>query len=172
MRIALATALVLAATPTLAMELKSTDVTEGQAFAQKFICPKQGGMSISPQLAWSGVPAGTRSIAVTMHDLTANVWHWIAVDFPPTTIGLDQGAGSANGTLSQGATNAANSHGNTAYDGPCPPAGKPHQYQITVYALPDAKTPVTPGEKPADIGAALAKSALDKAELTPIYPPS
>ena len=95
--IAFAAALVLVATPSFALDLQSTDVKEGEPFAEKFICPKQGGMSISPQLAWSDVPEGTKSLAITMYDVTANVWHWVAVDFPPTTIGLDQGAVAAGG---------------------------------------------------------------------------
>ena len=170
LRFALAAALALAATPTFALSLASTDVTDGQPFATKFICPKQGGDSVSPALSWSDLPAGTGSIALTMFDSDANVWHWLAVDLPPATTSLAQGAASASGTLPAGAMNLKNTHGNLAYDGPCPPAGKPHHYHITVYALPDAKAPVTADMKPADAGAAIAKSALAKAEITPVYP--
>ncbi len=66
--------------------------------------------------------------------------------------------------------NLVNRQGHPAYDGPCPPAGKPHHYHITVYALPDAKAPVTDAMKPADVGAALKNAALATAEITPTYP--
>jgi Raf kinase inhibitor-like YbhB/YbcL family protein len=170
LRFALAAALALAATPSFAVTLTSTDVSDGQPFATQFICPKQGGGSVSPALSWSDLPAGTQSIALTMFDSDANVWHWLAVNLPPATTSLPQGVASAGGTLPAGAMNLKNTHGNLAYDGPCPPAGKPHHYHITVYALPDAKAPVTTDMKPADAGAALAKIALAKAEIVPVYP--
>jgi hypothetical protein len=170
MRFALAAALALTAAPSFAMGLTSADVTDGQPFDTKFICPKQGGASISPTLAWTDAPAETRSLAVTMFDSDANVWHWIAVDMPPATTGLAQGEGSKDGALPMGATNIKNTHGNAAYDGPCPPAGKPHHYHITIYALPDAKASVDAAMKPADVGAYLAKTAIAQAQLTPVYP--
>jgi Raf kinase inhibitor-like YbhB/YbcL family protein len=170
MRFALAAALALAATPAFALTLTSSDVADGQTFDAKFICAKQSGANISPALAWSDLPAGTQSVAFTMYDSDANVWHWLAVDIPAATTSLAQGAASANGQLPAGAMNLKNVRGNTAYDGPCPPAGKPHHYHITVYALPDAKAPVTDDMKPADAGAALKAAALGTAEITPTYP--
>jgi Raf kinase inhibitor-like YbhB/YbcL family protein len=171
MRFALAAVLALAATPSFAMELTSPDVTEGGTFATKFICAKFGGNSTSPALSWTGVPAAAKSLAVTMFDPdagTAGFWHWAAADIPPASTGLEQGAG-APGKMPAGTTQLPNGAKQASYAGPCPPPGKPHHYQITVYALPDAKAGVTTSMTAADIGAWLDKNAIDKARITPIY---
>jgi hypothetical protein len=174
MRLALAAAgLALLATPSFAMELTSTDVTDGGTFDAKFVCAKYSGGSISPQLSWSGVPAGAKSLAVTMFDPdagTTGFWHWVAVDLPVTATGLDQNAGAAGGAaMPTGTTPLPNGAKHANYDGPCPPAGAPHHYQITVWALPDAKADVTADMKAADVGAWLDKNAIDKARITPLF---
>jgi len=170
-RLAIAAVLALAATPAFAMDLTSPDVTDGATFATKFVCAKFGGSSISPALAWTGVPATAKSLAVTMFDPdagTTGFWHWLAADIPLGTTGLAQGAG-AMGKMPAGTTALPNGARQASYAGPCPPPGKPHHYQITVYALPVAKADVTPIMKAADIGAWLDKNAIDKARITPIY---
>jgi len=171
MRFALAALLTLVATPSFAMELTSSDVTDGTPFATKFVCAKFGGSSISPALSWSGVPAGAKSLAVTMFDPdadTAGFWHWLAADIPPATTGLAQGAG-APGKMPAGTTALPNGARQASYAAPCPPPGKPHHYQITLYALPVARADVTNMMKAADIGAWLDKNAIDKARITPVY---
>ncbi len=92
LRFALAATLALAVTPSFALSLSSSDVADGQTFDAKFICAKQSGANISPTLSWSDLPTGTQSVAFTMYDSDANVWHWLAVDIPPTTTSLAQGA--------------------------------------------------------------------------------
>ena len=169
-RLAVAALLALVATPSFAMELTSPDVTDGQPFATKFVCAKFGGSSISPALSWTGVPAGTKSLAVTMFDPdagTVGFWHWLAVDIPPATAGLEQGAG-APGKMPAGTTPLPNGAKQASYAGPCPPPGKPHHYQITVYALSAAKAEVA-GMQPADVGAWLDRNAIDKTRMTPVF---
>ena len=170
MRLAFAAALAFAATPALAMELTSPDVSDGKPIETKFACAKYGGAAVSPALAWSGVPAGTKSLAVTMFDPDAGTkgfWHWLAVDIPPSVTGLAQGAG-APGALPAGATPVPNGAGQPSYAGPCPPAGPAHHYQITLYALPDARAAIA-GMKAPDAGAWLAKAAIATARITPVY---
>lgn len=168
LRYVLAAALALAATPSFALTLKSTDVADGQTFDSKFICAKQQGENVSPELSWSDLPAGTKSVAFTMYDTDARFWHWLAVDIPASTTELPQGAASAGGTLPGGAHGIGNGAHHAAYDGPCPPAGSPHHYHI--YALPTATAPVTTDMPPAEAGAALDKAAIAKAEIVPTYP--
>ena len=149
MRLVLAAALAgLLATPGLAIELTSPDVKDGASFDLKFVCSQQGGQGISPALAWTGVPAGAKSLAVTIHDPDAPVsggfWHWLTVDIPPTATGLDQGAGSG-GTLPAGAMALPSGTKKPGYIGPCPPQGDgPHHYMITVMATDLAPT-LAPG---------------------------
>ena len=97
------------------------------------------GGNISPQLAWSGAPAGTKSFAVTLLDLDAptgsGFWHWILIDVPATTTNLAQGAG-ARGGAGAGAIHLRNDFGEHAYGGPAPPKGdRPHRYMSAVHAL-------------------------------------
>jgi Raf kinase inhibitor-like YbhB/YbcL family protein len=131
-----------------AFTLSSPDLA-GQTFANKYILGAFGcaGANVSPALVWSNVPAGTKSLALQVHDPDAptgsGFWHWAVYDMAPTTAGLAQGAGNSPTTLPAGAyggntdfvdTGATGANGN--YGGPCPPQGdKPHRYVFTVYAL-------------------------------------
>jgi len=128
--------------------LASPDLSSG-SFATKFILNGFGctGGNVSPQLVWSNVPAGTKSLSLQIHDPDAptgsGFWHWAVYDMPATTTGLAQGAGNSPLTLPAGAyggntdfmdTGATGVNGN--YGGPCPPAGDtPHRYNFTLYAL-------------------------------------
>jgi Raf kinase inhibitor-like YbhB/YbcL family protein len=136
------------AAQTTTFTLSSPDLTGG-TFATKFILNGFGctGGNVSPQLVWSGVPAGTRSLQLQVHDPDAptgsGFWHWAVYDIPPGTTGLAQGAGNSPTTLPTGAyggntdfmdTGVTGVNGN--YGGPCPPAGDPpHHYNFTLYAL-------------------------------------
>jgi hypothetical protein len=133
---------------TLAFMLSSPDLASG-TFQSKFILNGFGctGGNVSPALQWSNVPAGTRSLALLVHDpdapTGAGFWHWAVYNIPPTASGLPQGAGNAQSALPApgfGGTNdfmdtgATGANGN--YGGPCPPAGDaPHHYVFTLYAL-------------------------------------
>jgi len=105
---------------------------------------------LSPPFSWSGLPAGTKALALVYDDPDARlvmkafgvpgeVWtHWVAVDLDPAWGGLKAGA-SMGKTLVQG----TNTFGQTSYRGPAPPADVPadaprpivHVYRLTVYAL-------------------------------------
>jgi len=161
---------VLAATPALAMDLKSTDVAQGTSFPVNEICARYGGGDVSPALSWSGVPSNAQSLAITVFDPDAGSdgwWHWVVVDIPAKTTALAQGVGT--GKLPDGARHLENSNGNAGYHGPCPPAGSGvHHYQITLWALGE-KPALEANVRPADAGAYLEKHAIAKARLTPVY---
>ena len=170
-RFVLAAAVMLAATPGIAMELKSGDVAQGALFPVTEICARYGGGDVSPALSWSGAPQGTKSFAVTMFDPDAHGdgwWHWLVVNIPAATTGLAQGAG--RGTLPDGAVALQNSSGEARYDGSCPPAGSGlHHYEITVWALGDASAPLDPAGDPNAAGDWLQKHSIGMARLTPVY---
>lgn len=97
----------------------------------------------SPALAWTGVPADTKELALVVVDPTANDFvHWVVTGITPV-------AGSvANGTAPTGAAQLANSSGRLGWTGPCPPAGSTHTYNFMLFALPE---PVTlTGQSPKD----------------------
>lgn len=105
------------------------------------------GGNLSPQLHWTGLPAGTRSLALMVHDDDAptgsGFWHWTVYDIPAGATGIAPGAGSDPTRLPSGARNGANDFYHTGvagadgnYGGPCPPAGDTvHHYVFTLYAL-------------------------------------
>lgn len=126
--------------------LSSPDVAANSTIAGTHVLNGMGcsGGNISPQLAWSGAPAGTESFALTLYDPDAptgsGFWHWVVVNIPATTTGLARGAGTADGkALPAGSVQVATDFGVPGFGGPCPPAGdKPHRYIFTLFAL---KTP-------------------------------
>jgi Raf kinase inhibitor-like YbhB/YbcL family protein len=114
------------------------------------------GADVSPALAWSGVPGGTRSLALVVDDPDAPdpraprmTWvHWVLYDIPPEPSSLPEGVDSA----AIGAREGINDWHATGYRGPAPPIGR-HRYVHTLYAL-DAVLP--------DLGRA-DKKALERA---------
>lgn len=101
--------------------------------------PAVGGDNVSPDLAWAGLPEGTKSVAVTCYDpdapTTVGFVHWVLFDLPPSTTSLPAGAGAA-GTNPSGSVLGFTDWGVSAYGGMAPPPGdEPHHYHFTVYAL-------------------------------------
>jgi len=117
---------------------------EGATFALKRAAKGEcSGEDLSPPLAWTGVPAGTKSFAVVMFDPDGSkglgIVHWIRYGIPADLDQLAEGAGTATDAPGMG---GKNTQGTTRYHGPCPPVGDvAHHYVIQIYALdlvPDA----------------------------------
>ena len=162
----LAIALTLLAAPALAMTLTSADIGPGAVIAKAQIYPRCGGENVSPQLAWGGAPARTKSFVLTMIDLDVKPaqWsHWIVVDLPASTAALPRGLKA----LPAPASAVAGNFGDRAYAGPCPPTGTGvHHYQFTIWAMPTAHFSIAPDAKADGLAALIGKQALDKASLT------
>jgi Raf kinase inhibitor-like YbhB/YbcL family protein len=97
------------------------------------------GANISPQLSWSGAPAGTKSYAVTCFDPDAptpsGFWHWILMGIPADLTSLKAGAGTSS-TAPSGTFHVSNDFGEKEYDGAAPPQGdQSHRYMFAVHAL-------------------------------------
>jgi hypothetical protein len=170
--LAVAAALSLASTPCLAMDLQSTDVSQGASFPVSEICSRYGGRDISPALSWSAVPAQAKSLALTMFDPDAHGgwWHWQVLDLPVSASALARDAGARHAQLPDGARQHGNSDGNEHYDGPCPPAGSGvHHYEITLWALDVPAADVDVNAEPGEVGDYLARHAVARAQLTPVY---
>ena len=91
------------------------------------------GDNVSPPLRWSGIPDGTRQLAVVCHDPDAPMahgfTHWVVYGIPPSSTGIEEGGG---GEFTEG----ANDFGNKGYGGPLPPEGHGrHHYFFFLYAL-------------------------------------
>lgn len=131
------------------------------------------GANRSPSLSWSAVPAGTKSIAVTMYDPDAPTgsgwWHWVVYNLPASTTGLAAGVGSGVG-LPAGAVQGRTDFGTTGYGGPCPPVGdKPHRYVFTVFVLKAEKLELPADATAAMVGFNLNANAIARAQFTAFY---
>jgi len=145
------------ATHAASFKLKSKDISSGALMGksqefQGFGCV---GKNLSPQLSWSGAPAGTAAFAILVHDPDAPTgsgwWHWQIVNIPKSTISLPTGAGeSSSKLLPEGSIQIKNDYGADGFGGACPPKGHGvHRYQFTIHALSRKL------ELPADASAAL-----------------
>lgn len=129
-----------------------------------------GGGNRPPELHWSGAPAGTKSFALTIHDPDAPApggwWHWVVFNIPASRTNFNLTAESTVTPWIDG-TSSFNTRG---YGGPCPPPGRPHHYNFTLYAL---DMPNVPGASSATTGPDLLKSieghVLAKTTLTGLY---
>lgn len=131
------------------------------------------GQNISPELDWSGAPAGTVSFVLTAYDPDAptgsGLWHWANYNIPATATSFAKGAGAPGGTVPAGTVVLNNDPGTPGYTGPCPPVGDaPHRYVFTLYAL--SKTLTLPdGVRPPILGFNLNGVTLAKASIIGTY---
>ena len=131
------------------------------------------GNNVSPPLAWSGVPAAAKSLALIVDDPDApdpsapqRTWvHWVLYNITPTTAGLAQGVKSQE--LPQEARNGQNDWGKTGYGGPCPPIGR-HRYFHKLYAL-DVVLPDLHNPSKAQLEKAMHGHVIGQAELIGLY---
>jgi len=163
-----------------ALTLTSTSFKEGATLGMDHILSADygfgcGGGNKSPQLSWSGVPAGTKSFAVHCFDPDAptgsGFWHWVVVNIPAGTTELPLDAGNPmSGKLPAGALMTRTELGNSGYLGPCPPPGDhPHRYLFTVFCVGKDKLGVTADTSPAVVGFNLHFNTLAKAEIMGLF---
>lgn len=108
---------------------ESTAFTNNGTLPAKFTCD---GASISPPIAWKGVPTGTKSFAVVMHHIPPtgdNHVYMLLYNIPSSVSSLAEK--SAN--LGLFGVNTVN--GKTEYSPPCSQGPGAKQYVMTVYAL-------------------------------------
>ena len=119
------------------LAITSPAFEHSQPIPQRYTCE---GDDISPPLDWSGIPEGTKSLALLVEDPDApdparpkRVWvHWVLYDLPAGSSGLPEGAGGEN--LPKGCHEGLNDWKKLGYGGPCPPIGR-HRYFHRLYAL-------------------------------------
>lgn len=156
--------------------LTSDDVVDGQTLGQAQVGVGAGGEGRSPQLAWSGFPAQTRSFAVTLYDPDAptasGYWHWAVYNIPASVTTLEAGAGNsaAGGQLPAGAIALVNDSLGRDFIGAAPPVGhKPHHYYFVVHALDVDHLDLPDGATPAVLGFNLFSHTLARATLVGVY---
>lgn len=132
---------------TMALTLTSPAFAHNGLIPAQFTCDSQ---DLSPALAWSGLPEGTKSLVLIVDDPDAPdpaapkmTWvHWVLYNIPPQVAGLAEAIAPAQ--LPAGTLEGINDWKRTGYGGPCPPIGV-HRYFHKLYALdtvlPDLKQP-------------------------------
>ena len=141
--------------------LSSPAFANGGPIPRRFTCDAQ---DVTPPLRWSGVPAGTAELALTLEDENARgesgapFVHWSVFGIPPAATSVPPKAKT-------GTTDFHETH----YGGPCPPDNDPaHRYVFTVYAL-RAPLDLPDGAPTDDVRAAIARTASAQGRLTVIY---
>lgn len=112
------------------LEISSSAFDWGGPIARRYA---KDGDDVSPPLSWSGVPEGTRQLALVCHDpdapLPDGFTHWVVYGIPATAGGIAEGGG---GEFTEG----RNDYGDLGYGGPQPPEGHGrHHYYFWLYAL-------------------------------------
>jgi Raf kinase inhibitor-like YbhB/YbcL family protein len=158
------------------MDVRSNSFSDGATIPEKHVFSGMGctGQNLSPHLAWDGVPEGTKSFAVVMHDPDAptsgGFYHWVMFNIPGDTRELPEGEGGKHFTnLFSGVVLGHSDFGNNEYGGPCPPPGAPHHYNITVYALGTEKLPLDKTTTGAKLEFMASQHTLAKASIVGLY---
>ncbi len=160
---------VLAASPATAasLQINSSAIRSGGRIPTVFTCQ---GADKSPPLGWSGVPRGTKALAIIVEDPDApggTFFHWIAFNIPPASSGLKEGVPN-RAELADGATQGTNSFGRVGYGGPCPPPGPPHHYHFRLFAL-DERVHLGPGAGASELEQAMHGHIKASAELVALF---
>jgi Raf kinase inhibitor-like YbhB/YbcL family protein len=148
------------------MELESSAFVDQGEIPRRYTCE---GEDVSPPLAWSGLPEGTRSLVLILDDPDAPdpaaprmTWvHWVLYNLPPEVAGLAEAVAPSG--LPASTRPGRNSWKRSGYGGPCPPIGR-HRYFHHLYALdmvlPDLDEPSAAALRKAMEGHVLGRSEL------------
>ncbi|WP_405018417.1 YbhB/YbcL family Raf kinase inhibitor-like protein [Kitasatospora sp. NBC_00070] len=152
--------------PVPSFELTSADLTDGGRTPYRHV---HSGGNESPQLSWSGFPAGTLGFAVTCFDPDAPTasgwWHWLAVNLAADVTELPRGAGASASSLPGPAFHVRNDSAGYRYDGAAPPPGPAHRYVFAVHALDVPTLDLGPDTPAAVVGFNLTFHTLARAVL-------
>ena len=91
----------------------------------------------SPQLSFSNIPEGTKSLALILDDPDApggTFNHWVIFNILIDKAGLDENI-PRQAELGDGTQQGINSTNQVGYFGPCPPPKETHRYVFKVFAL-------------------------------------
>jgi Raf kinase inhibitor-like YbhB/YbcL family protein len=109
--------------------------------------PNCVGDNVSPELHWSNVPAGTKSLVLLMFDpegrAPSGVSHWVAYGIAPTVTGFAEGEASKESDKYVGGKSLM---GVGHYSGPCtPPNATPHHYTFVLIGTDFEPKELPPG---------------------------
>lgn len=160
---------------------------ESPAIAPNAIIPRRFTEEnrVSPPLAWSGVPDGTRSFALSVTDpdlpeefnFPRSFAHWMVHDIPADVRALAEGA-SGTARMPAGARELSSDFVTfkipgfgRGYGGPWPP-DRAHRYVFTLYALKVAALDLAEDADLPAFSAVVLPATIDTASLVAIYGPA
>jgi hypothetical protein len=155
----------------MAIQLTSSAFESGGAIPRNYT---GDGADRSPPLAWTGLPAGAKELALVCDDPDAprpEPWvHWVIYKIPSTASGLPEGvATSEKPPAPAGAAQGRNTFGKIGYGGPAPPKGHGvHHYHFRLYAL-DQPLDVRPGLEKNALLATMKGQVIGEAEIMGTY---
>ena len=150
----------------MALTISSTAFSNGGMIPSQYTCD---GANISPPLQWSGLPAGTKTVALIVDDpdAPAKTWvHWVIYDLPANTTQLPENI-KPQEKLAGGAKQGTNDFKKIGYGGPCPPSGT-HRYFFKLYAV-DIETSLNPGATKDELLKTMESHVLAQGELIGKY---
>jgi Raf kinase inhibitor-like YbhB/YbcL family protein len=145
----------------------SSAFKEGGKIPTKYTCE---GQDVSPALTWGEPPAETRSFVLIVDDPDAPggvFTHWVLFNLPVGSRELPE-AVPTQAQLPNGSLQGKNDFGRIGYGGPCPPSGRPHRYQFTLYAL-DQPVDLKAGASKKQVIGAMQGHILAQGRLTGTY---
>ena len=150
----------------MALQITSSAFSDGAMIPNRYTCD---GPDVSPDLSWSGVPDGSRSLALICDDPDAPVgtWvHWVLFNIPAVETGLPAEI-VPEADLHNGAKHGTNDFRRLGYGGPCPPGGT-HRYFFKLYAL-DSILSLESGATKAQVEKAMEGHILAEGQLMGKY---
>jgi len=148
------------------IKLKSSAFEEGGDIPEKYTAD---GENISPPLEWSGVPDGTRSLALVSEDPDApgGMWvHWVLFNLPADLSRLPENIPPQE-KLDNRAVHGKTDFGSLGYGGPAPPSGT-HRYFFKIYAL-DCNLDLPAGATKEDLVKTMETHVLGQGQLVGKY---
>jgi len=149
-----------------ALKVTSSAFADNGMLPSRFTC--DAAKPTSPPLTVSGIPVGTKTLALILHDpdapLAGGFTHWVTFnivkDIESGILTIAEGKES-NGIAGKGSGNTL------TYYPPCPPSGT-HRYIFTIYAL-DARLPLREGAAKTELESVMRGHILGKGELISLY---
>ncbi len=149
------------------MEISSKAFRSEGPIPAKYTCD---GANVSPPLAWSGAPAGTRSFVIMCVDPDApgGTWHhWAVYDIGASCASLSENVPAEDDSAFR---QGINDFGSPGYGGPCPPRGHgAHRYHFRLFAMPVERLRLKAAPSCQAVLRAVNRHALDEATLIGLY---
>jgi hypothetical protein len=148
----------------------TSEALEGGQISVRY---SKDGENLSPPLAWSDLPAGTRELALLFENITTRTKEpfvqWLVYKIPPDQGGLPEGYRHKRDPKEPvDVLHGRNALGNIGYDGPLGTLNRTIRYRFRLFAL-DRPLDLPPGLDKEAFLAAASGHVLEHADLIATY---